>query len=134
MHFARMVNMAKSPEEVKKEVGDYPMPAEVSSKPSVPVYPWGLCLRLDESVLKKLGLDGDLPEVGDIVHFCAQAKVTSVSENESEKSDGTKQRCCNVELQITDLGVPAATPAEEAEEAAEHRRNKWYGGADADAA
>ena len=91
--------------------------------PSAPTYPYGLCLALSEDELEKLGLDGDLPKVGMMIHLVAMAKVTSVSQNERETTDGGKKNCCRVELQITHL----ATENED-DEASEMRQAKWYGG------
>ena len=90
---------------------------------SVPKYPYGLCIRLDEEVLKKLGLEGDLPCLGEMVHLCGMATVTNVSQNETESESGEKIKRCSVELQITHL----ATESEDAEnEMSEQRRKRWY--------
>jgi hypothetical protein len=62
--FAKLINMARSAAEVKKDLAD--MPCVVGeSKYEGPKYPYGLCISLDEDALKKLGLEGDLPGVGD---------------------------------------------------------------------
>ena len=113
-HTEKLVDMAKTPAEVKEDTADVPA-AESKSKA---VYPYGLCIRLQEDELEKLGLDGDLPSVGEMIHICAQARVTSVSESEREDSDGKKRKCCCVELQICEMGVPTA----------EAPPRKWYGG------
>lgn len=114
MYFAPMVDMAKTPEEVKKEA-----PAPLADMPPrVPVYPWGLSISLDEGCLAKLGIDGDMPSVGEMIHLCAMAKVTSVSENEMESDNGGKKTCRRVELQITHL----ATENEDDENAAVERQ------------
>lgn len=111
-----MVDMARTPEEVRKEIGDSPaMPSPMRS--SAPTYPYGLCLSLDDEGMKKLGIT-ELPPVGTLVHFCAMAKVTSASENEREGTDGGKETCRRVELQVTHLGLE--------NESAEKPRN-WYG-------
>jgi hypothetical protein len=109
-----------------------PKPVETVSdlKPASdgPRYPWGLCLRADQEILDKLDLG--VPQVGDLLHFCAVAKVTSVSQHEMQGDGGETAKNCNVELQIVELGVPADDEEEEAEE----RRKGWYGaGADDDA-
>lgn len=123
--FAKMVSMARTPDEAKKEVEKYdaPSPAAVSS---VPTYPYGLCISLEDESLEKLGLNGEMPAVGEVLQFCAIAKVTSASLNEREKSDGTKEQCCRVELQITDMGVPAADMAGQHIERTEARRKRFY--------
>lgn len=94
-----MIDMARTPEEVKK---DQPPPIGEAVGPA---YPWGLCISLEDDSLKKLKLDGELPSVGDMIHLFAMAKVTSVSENERENTRGEKTRCCRVELQITHLAT-----------------------------
>jgi hypothetical protein len=86
-------NMALSKEERKAEA------PSVISKPEGPRYPYGLELRLDDEVLKKLGSSG-LPDVDDVVLIQAKAKVTSVSS--SDYGDGTHRNIC---LQVTDLAV-----------------------------
>ncbi|MET4341944.1 capsid staple protein [Bradyrhizobium sp. RT9a] len=132
--FAKMVSMARTPEEAKAEVAKYdaPSPASVAS---VPTYPYGLCISLDEETMEKLGMDGEMPSVGEVMQFTAMAKVTSASINEREKSDGTKEQCCRLELQITDMGVPAPDMASQSVEKSAQRRKRFYGAtmaADAD--
>lgn len=62
-------------------------------------YPYGLSLSLDADMLKKLGIT-DLPDAGAEYHIKAIGKVTSVSQNASEKDKSS-----NVSLQITSLAV-----------------------------
>lgn len=115
----KMTSMANTPEEVKKDMAQMaPMPASTYSGPK---YPYGLCVSLDDDSLKKLGLDGELPAVGEIIHFEAIARVTSASENERETTEGATEKCCRVELQITDMGV-----------ASSERERNWYGSQDND--
>lgn len=104
MEFAGMVDLARSPAEIKEERAEM-RSAPMSVAPSVPIYPYGMCLSMDEEVLAKLGLEGDLPEVGEMIHLAGMAKVTSVSEREEVQPDGTKKRCCRIELQITHLAA-----------------------------
>jgi hypothetical protein len=113
--FKGMVDMGQTPEEIKKDVS--PMPA--MEAPSAPTYPYGLCISLTENELEKLGLEGDMPEIGELVHLMGMAKVTSVSEHERELPDGTKKRCCRVELQIVALKAE-----DEDEEDPEERRER----------
>jgi Major coat protein-like len=115
--FSTMVDMSRDQEEIKE---DLPPPA---GKEGGPLYPYGLCISLSEDELEKLGLDGELPQVGMMIHLSAMAKVTSVSQNEREQIDGTKTLCKRVELQITHL----ATENED-EEDKEMRHKAWYGG------
>jgi hypothetical protein len=99
---------------------DMAMPAESTKMESMPQpsqgprYPYGCCIRLEDDQLKKLGLDGDLPAVGEMVHLCCEAMVTSASM--SETAEGGK-RCC-VELQIRRMGVPGSP---------DNRAERWYG-------
>ena len=123
MAFSNMVDMAREPEEIKED-----MPKAIEA-PSAPTYPYGLCLALSEDELEKLGLDGELPKVGMMIHLSAMAKVTSVSQNEREDGEGGKKNCCRVELQITHL----ATENED-EEDKEERHKAWYGGEEEKAA
>jgi len=99
--FTKMIDMSKTPEEIKEDIKQS-MPSPIAAD-KVPVYPYGLCISLSEEELTKLGLDGDLPDVGDMIHLAAMAKVTSVSESEREDAQGNKTRCCRVELQITHM-------------------------------
>ncbi len=124
--FHRMVDMARSPEEVKKDL----MPMAASSPEiTAPVYPYGLCISLGEDEIDKLNVDVDGCAVGDMIHLSAMAKVTSYSESEYEKPDGTRKRCCRIELQITHLGLEDED-REDAEPAQRARRR--YGGGDDD--
>lgn len=62
-------------------------------------YPCGLSITLTQDEINKLDLD-DNPDVGDIVHLCALAKVISVSKDDREHGCETR-----VSLQITHLGL-----------------------------
>jgi hypothetical protein len=87
-------------------------PAEMS--PDMPVYPWGLQVRLDEAALDKLGLD-TLPAVDSERLLIAKVKVVSVSSNEHSAADGSKKhKHKSVELQICEMAlddVPAEKSA-----------------------
>lgn len=124
--FAKLISMARTAAEVKSDLADIPTVAG-ESKYEGPRYPYGLCISLEDETLKKLGLDGDLPGVGDIIQFNAIAKVTNVSENEREATDGGTRKCCRVELQITDMGIPGANQADRDVEKSEQRRARFYG-------
>ncbi len=127
MAFRSMVDMAKTPEDVKKEVGNsIAAPAPSVEKPSVPTYPYGLCISLNEEDLKKLGTEGELPEVGDMIHLAAMAKVTSVSESEREDTGGTKTKCCRIELQITHLATEFEDDEAAEVEATKARQGRFY--------
>lgn len=90
---AKLVSM-----KIKKGDRDAPQPSTIAT--DWPLYPWGLCLTLDDDSLKKLGLDaGDL-KVGSSMTLVANVEVSSISINDRMGSDGESQ---NVGLQITDL-------------------------------
>jgi len=113
----KMIDMAKTPDEVKNDLADMPSVAS-GGKISGPKYPYGLSLSLDDETLGKLGLDGDLPSVGEVIHFEAIARVTNAGASERETTDGATEVCQRVELQITNMGVASPEPAP---------RN-WYAG------
>ena len=125
-----MVDMAKTPDDVKKEIGDLYPSAPAASTTSA--YPYGLCISFDDETLKKLGLAGDLPQIGEKVHGCFVAKVTSASMNEREKADGSKEQCSRIELQITEMGVLSADPADNEMAKSAARRERFYGKSDDD--
>lgn len=116
------VDLAKTPAEIKEDQKSYAMPAGPIA-PKVPLYPYGLCITLDDDTLAKLGLDGDSPDVGDGFEFRAEARVTSASANEYEQADGSKKACRRVELQICRMDILNRSDEEEATE----RRGRWYG-------
>jgi hypothetical protein len=111
--FSAMTDMARDQEDVKEDL--QPMTSKAAT------YPYELCISFNDEIMQKLGI-GEMPTVGDMIHLAAMAKVTSVSEREIEKADGTKEPCRRVELQITHL----ATENED-DEADEARRSRFYG-------
>lgn len=127
--FGPMQDMAMDVVEVKETIEkSVPSPG----KASAPRYPYGLCISLDETTMAKLKLDvDDLPEVGECIHLCGMAKVTSVSQNETTSEDGTARKCCRVELQITNLATESENEENDEFEAAETktkaRRSRMYG-------
>lgn len=70
-----------------------------------PVYPYGLCLCLDEDVLEKLGLSV-LPTVGDEMMVTAVAKVESVSQSDSASG---KRRSLSLQITAMALGPKETT-------------------------
>lgn len=120
--FQKMVDMAKTPADVKQELKDMP---SCGPSGSTSVYPYGLCMSWDEEILDKLGLGDELPEVGDIIHIVMMAKVTSVSESETETTDGARKKRCRIELQ----GTHVATENEdmEGDEARGEKVKRRYG-------
>lgn len=63
-------------------------------------YPYGLCVRLDNTSIEKLGMK-TLPEVKDEMLLTARVVVTSVTSNEREGRGPEK----TVELQITNMSL-----------------------------
>lgn len=117
----RMVDMARTPAEKKEELADMAGPC-MPSVDSVPDYPYGLSLSLDNDSMEKLGLD-DSCQVGDLLHFTAMAKVTSVSSYDNENS-GPNRR---IELQVQQMGVPEDESTEDPSPG-KLSRPKRYGG------
>lgn len=106
------VDMALSKAELKeKNTGMMPTIAGGASKG--PKYPWGLELRLEESSLKKLGMDGELPEVGELCQIVGVGRVISVSQRES--ADNSSK---TVEIQIEKLNLAVQENPDEADDAA----------------
>lgn len=117
MSLTSMKDMARSPDDLKKD-RDIPMP--VSAKMTGPAYPWGLGLCLNDETLAKLGIDGDLPDVGDTIHIAAMCRVTCASETEQTTTDGGKETCRRIELQITHMAC------ENEDDETEPRGKRWY--------
>jgi hypothetical protein len=117
--------MARTPDEIKKDFGPMPMP---SPDISVPVYPYGLCLSFTEDDLDKLEIDPADCEAGDIIDIRALAKVTSYNERIEERSDGTRKRCCRIELQITHLALEDEDDEGPEAKAPQERARRRYGG------
>lgn len=65
-----------------------------------PLYPWGLCLDLDDDTLSKLGI-GTMP-VGTEIMLTAKAKVTSVSSYQNTEDPEGDSR---MSLQIVGLDI-----------------------------
>ncbi len=100
---SRMVDMKDEPEEENEPV-----------RSSGGSYPYGLCLRLTEKDLDKLGLDDDV-EAGDYLHCVIMAKVTSVSRHHHDSGDGVNSGC-NIEMQIVAMSVEDESTEYEDEE------------------
>lgn len=134
--FAMLVDLAKTPEAVKEETAP-PTAGAVAyddgGKRATPAYPYGLTICLNEDSLDKLGLGGDLPDVGDQVTIIAVGTVTSASANESKKADGGTVVHKRVEIELREMGVQGDELAQ-AEEALAKRTKRWYGEAKGDGA
>ena len=84
--------------DMKRDKSEGSKPTEAPSMESED-YPYGLRLSLDNPELEKLDLEK--VNIGDVLKLSAEAKVSSISENQSE--GGESKRC--VSLQITKIGV-----------------------------
>lgn len=127
MEFAGMVDLARSPEDVKEDQAKMVAP---SAEPTGPLYPYGMCLRMDDETLDKIGFEGDLPKSGEIVHIQALARVTSSGSNEQLTTNGERKVCRYVELQITHLAAEdedREDTLEEREERGKAKTNAFYG-------
>jgi hypothetical protein len=82
--------------------------------------------------LAKMGMEGDLPKVGDMIHLCAMATVTSCSQSERVDESGNKSNCCRIELQITHLATENEDDEEAREQSTSERRSRFYGSVDGD--
>jgi hypothetical protein len=82
-------------------------------------YPYGLSFSLDKDSLKKLGLDKDLPEIGEEYHLMATVKVTRVSESAS-----TTDMSSDVSLQITKMSLDDMDSAKHEKSEGEAYSNK----------
>lgn len=95
----KLTSMKMDREAMKEQAS----PADVA--PDMPVYPWGLTVRLDEDSLDKLAIE-KLPEVGGERMLIAKVRVVSVSSNEHDAPKGKgKHKHRNVELQITEMAI-----------------------------
>lgn len=90
---AKLVSMKISAAEAKKM-----MEPSSLAEGDRPRYPWGLSITLDKDALDKLGIDDELPSVGESYVLIAEVDVVSVSSNQSE---GGGNR--SVGLQITSM-------------------------------
>lgn len=113
---SKMTDMALTPSEAVEQT----MPMSLANTPR---YPYGLCISLCQDELEKLGFAAGDMEVGDVVHLHALAKVTSVSQNETE--GGMNSR---VELQLVMIEIESEDAENEAAEpmSAKKRRSALY--------
>ena len=95
-----MKDMSRTKAEIKAEKKMYDEPALVGDENK---YPYGLTIRLDESSLKKLGIEnkGDLPQAGDKMQVCALCKVEEVESREKAKGKNKQEIC----LQICEMSL-----------------------------
>lgn len=120
----KMISLARTPEEIKKDMPS--VSVEQAAAYEGPRYPWGTSLRLEKDTLDKLG-HADLPAVGDVFEMCIKVRVTSVSQSENESTAGATSENKCVELQVTDMGLPAPSDSDVSIERSEKRKSSWYG-------
>jgi len=105
-----MVNLKSDPKPSKESTLCAPCYEE-------PAYPYGLQITLCDETLRKLSMT-DLPKVGTVITFTAQATVTSISSYETadmnEPGEAGEHQERTVALQITDMDMakPSASAAD----------------------
>lgn len=111
----QMVDMAYSKAETKEMKGE----AVCSPGGDAAKFPWGLCIRLEQAELDKLGMR-QLPGVDQEVHIVAVGVVTGVNSNQRT---GDKPQT-SVAIQITGLQVVVemAQPGEAKETMADENK------------
>ena len=96
----------------KKDKAELEKKMAVSGIPQ-PEYPYDSRITIRDKALKELTGIYDNVEVGDLVVIKAKAKVTEVSERESQRlGDKKKNEECRVEFQLTDVGIEKDTESE----------------------
>lgn len=106
----KLVNMALTPEEAKKEYGSCMLSTDSEDEQAAerPKYPYGLCVSLCDEELSKLGIT-ELPKVGEVLMLSAQVEV--IGTEQSQNQGGAESR---LRLQITDMGMGGMAPAKSA--------------------
>lgn len=79
-----------------------------------PRFPYGLRISITDKELEKMDLDHDDAVVGGMIHIHALARITSVSENDTDQG-----KCCRIEAQIEDMCVESEDEENEEQEAEE---------------
>lgn len=97
-----------------EEMADNQFPMEMPDKPK---YPCGLRICLTEKEMAKLNLDPSEAFVGGIIHIFALARITSVSQNETEGGE-----CSRIEAQIESMAIESEDEENEEMDAAEDVR------------
>lgn len=92
----------KSMRMTAEEAKDYYGPA-TSSSADAPLYPYGLCVSLNDATVKKLGIA--LPAVGTKMVLTAIVEVNSVRQHKEQGGDTNT----GVELQITEMELQPET-------------------------
>lgn len=123
-----MVDLARSPEEMKRDLAGYGMPSSTAERLSnEPVYPYGTCISFGDDELDKLNLDCDC-EPGDqmIGRFVAEVKDVS----QTKMGDGAVRR--RIELQITKISVVDPESAAGAIDDKDRKSTRYKAGDDED--
>lgn len=92
----KLVSMARTKAELKAQEDKYKTCSPMGSNP----YPYGLCITLDQSSLKKLGLKPNQFAVGEKVTITAVCEVSGVRQNNTKTNDDA-----SVELQIETMSA-----------------------------
>jgi len=98
----KLISMKLDPKEQKKESGQIAY--------EQPLYPWGMCVELNDDALKKLGIDS-LPDVDDVMTLTASVTVTSVSARANSEGEAK-----SMGLQITALSLGPETKDDDADD------------------
>lgn len=96
----KLVSMKLDPKEQKKE-------SDIAYEK--PLFPWGLCVELNDDALQKLGID-KLPDVDDTMTLTASVTVTSVSGRATAEGEAK-----SMSLQITALALDPAAEADDSD-------------------
>lgn len=113
----KMIDMAFTKDEISEEKRKY----SANPDPSVPTYPWGLAIRLEQSELDKLGLK-TLPQVGSEVHMIAVGKVTGINSN--DRSGDKPETCVAIQITMLEVAPEADHPGEKQETVADENREQ----------
>jgi len=92
----KLVSMKRSKQE--RESRNKPVPYDGDT------YGYGLCIRLDEQDLKKLGLKPSSFDIGDEVSVRAKGVIKTLHANKGASFDNA-----SVEIQLQSLGVSAGS-------------------------
>lgn len=90
----KFVDLKKSPAEMAEDKVESCVVGYSQS-----LYPYGLCIYLENDTLEKLDLSSDV-DAGDMVYLQAVGKVTSVNKRDTEKGPDNR-----VEIQLTHIAL-----------------------------
>lgn len=98
----KLVSMAMTPEEAKKEYPSSTMLGGDDKEDERPKYPYGLTICLCDESLQKLGIT-DLPKVGTKLMVTAMVEVSNTAQRETQGGVDS-----DLGLQITDMAIAGA--------------------------